>query len=67
VGAFYAAVSLTGVVALVEIVVFPYRRCRACDSGKRWSPVNPARNWRTCPVCHGSGKQLRLLARLFRS
>lgn len=60
----YLAIGGALALGVLETYVFPYRKCRACDGGKKWSPVNPGRNWHGCSACHGSGKRVRLLASL---
>lgn len=65
--AVYLALGGTALFVVAEVLIWPYRRCPACDGGKRWSPLNPGRNWRPCPVCKGSGRQLRFIAGLFRN
>lgn len=48
-------------VYLLSCLVWPWRKCPACDSGKRrFGSV-----WRTCPRCGGTGKRKRIGARLF--
>lgn len=59
---FYLALAGAGLLGVLEVYVFPYRKCRACDGGKKWSPLNTGRNWHHCPACHGSGKRVRWLA-----
>jgi hypothetical protein len=60
---------ITGIIVLwvAHDLIWPYTTCKArdCRSGKRFSPTG-INAWRACPACKGSGKKLRILARILR-
>lgn len=35
----YLAIGGALALGVLETYVFPYRKCRACDGGKKWSPA----------------------------
>jgi len=42
----------------VECAVWPNRKCRRCDGGKRPSPLG-TEGFRKCPTCGGTGRRRR--------
>ncbi|GAA1983327.1 hypothetical protein [Amycolatopsis minnesotensis] len=55
--------AVLGTVAyLLSGLFWPYTACQACHGGKHSSPTG--KNFGLCRRCRGSGKKLRLVARL---
>ncbi|MBB3053557.1 hypothetical protein FHS23_004611 [Prauserella isguenensis] len=46
-------------------LIWPFTHCGACGGGKRTAPQSQGRYWRKCGRCGGTGKKIRLLARMF--
>lgn len=54
--------ALIAAVYLLFAYLYPYAVCSACKGRKNYSPSG--KYWNECGRCTGSGKQLRLAARL---
>jgi hypothetical protein len=50
---------------VISIFLWPYARCRSCR-GSSTNIGSSHRRWGVCGRCGGSGKRVRLGARLFR-
>lgn len=56
--------AVLAAVYLLGCVIWPYRPCPRCRGGKSRSPSGRA--WRDCGRCGGTGRRIRVGARLFR-
>ncbi len=48
---------------LVVCRIWPFVPCRWCEGSKRYRQPR-GKAWRDCPHCHGSGRKVRLGARI---